>query len=109
MRSSPASGPSELRPYPCRVDAVLLDLYDTIARTRWGQLSERITAELGVDKADLFRAYELTRAARGVGTYESVEGDMTAIVEAAGVDPDPALIARLLDMEREFTETGVEL
>ena len=38
------------------VDAVLLDLYDTIARTRWGQLSERITAELGVEKADLFRA-----------------------------------------------------
>jgi putative hydrolase of the HAD superfamily len=109
MRSSPACGPSELRPYPCRVDAVLLDLYDTIARTHWGQLSERITAELGVNKADLFRAYELTRAARGVGTYESAEGDMTAIVEAAGVDPDPPLIARLLDMERAFTETGVEL
>jgi putative hydrolase of the HAD superfamily len=91
------------------VDAVLLDLYDTIARTHWGKLSERITAELGVNKADLFRAYELTRAARGVGTYESAEGDMTAIVEAAGVDPDPALIMRLLDMERAFTETGVEL
>ena len=91
------------------MDAVLLDLYDTIARTHWGQLSDRITAELGVNKADLFRAYELTRAARGVGTYESAEGDMTAIVEAAGVDPDPALVARLLDMERAFTETGVEL
>ena len=91
------------------MDAVLLDLYDTIARTHWGQLSDRITAELGVNKADLFRAYELTRAARGVGTYESVEGDMTAIVEAVGVDPDPALVARLLDMERAFTETGVEL
>jgi putative hydrolase of the HAD superfamily len=91
------------------VDAVLLDLYDTIARTHWGQLSERITAELGVNKAGLFRAYELTRAARGVGTYKSAEGDMTAIVEAAGVDPDPALIGRLLDMERAFTETGVEL
>jgi putative hydrolase of the HAD superfamily len=91
------------------VDAVLLDLYDTVARTHWGQLSERITAELGINKADLFRAYELTRAARGVGTYESAEGDMTAIVEAAGVDPDPALVARLLDMERAFTEAGVEL
>ncbi len=91
------------------MDAVLLDLYDTIARTHWGQLSDRITAELGVNKADLFRAYELTRAARGVGTYESARGDMTAIVEAAGVDPDPALVARLLDMERAFTETGVEL
>ncbi|HEV2951123.1 MAG TPA: HAD-IA family hydrolase [Actinomycetota bacterium] len=91
------------------MDAVLLDLYDTIARTRWGQLSDRITAELGIEKPDLFRAYEVTRAARGVGTYGSVEGDMTAIVEAAGADPDPELIERLLEMERAFSETGVEL
>jgi putative hydrolase of the HAD superfamily len=91
------------------VDAVLLDLYDTIARTRWGQLSERISAELGVEKADLFRAYESTRAARGVGAYGNAEGDMTAIAEAAGVDPEPGLIRRLLDMERAFSETGVEL
>ena len=86
-----------------------MDLYDTLVRTHWGQLSERITAELAIDKADLFRAYELTRAARGVGTYGSVRGDMTAIVEAVGVDPDAGLIERLLAMEREFSETGVEL
>ena len=91
------------------MDAVLLDLYDTIARTHWGQLSERITAELGVEKADLFRAYDSTRAARGVGAYGNAEGDMTAIAEAAGVDPEPGLIRRLLDMERAFSETGVEL
>ena len=91
------------------MDAVLLDLYDTLVRTHWGQLSETITAELGLDKGDLFRAYDLTRAARGVGTYGSIEGDMTAIVEAAGIDPDPSLIERLLRLEREFSETGVEL
>jgi putative hydrolase of the HAD superfamily len=91
------------------VDAVLLDLYDTIARTHWGQLSERITAELGVERADLFRAYELTRAARGVGAYGSAEGDMTAIVEAAGVQPTPELMSDLLDLERDFAEWGVEL
>lgn len=91
------------------MDAVLLDLYDTIVRSRWGQLSERITAELGIEKPDLFRAYERTRAARGVGTYGSVHGDMTAIIQAVGVEPDPELIARLLEMEREFSETGVEL
>jgi putative hydrolase of the HAD superfamily len=98
-----------VRPILSEMDAVLLDLYDTIARTHWGQLSERITAELGIEKRDLFRAYELTRAARGVGTYGSVEGDMTAIVEAVGVDPDPGLIQRLLGMERQFSVTGVEL
>ena len=91
------------------MDAVLLDLYDTVARTHWGRLSERITTELGINKADLFRAYELTRAARGVGAYGSAEGDMTAIVEAAGVQPTPDLISDLLDLERDFAEWGVEL
>jgi putative hydrolase of the HAD superfamily len=91
------------------VDAVLLDLYDTVARTRWGLLSERIAAELGIVKRDLLRAYDLTRAARAVGTYGSVRGDMTAVVEAAGVEPSPSLITRLLDMERDFSDWGVEL
>jgi HAD superfamily hydrolase (TIGR01509 family) len=91
------------------MDALLLDLYDTIVRSRWGQLSDRIAAKLGIEKPDLFRAYELTRAARGVGVYGSVEGDMTAIVEAAGVHPDPGLVESLLEMERGFSETGVEL
>jgi putative hydrolase of the HAD superfamily len=91
------------------VDAALLDLYDTIVRSHWGGLSERIATELGVEKADLFSAYERTRAARGVGTYGSVRGDMTAIVGAVGVDPDPGLIESLLEMERDFSQTGVEL
>ena len=91
------------------MDAVLLDLYDTVARTHWGRLSERITTELGIEKADLFRAYELTRAARAVGAYGSAEGDMRAIVEAVGVQPTPELISDLLDLERDFAEWGVEL
>jgi putative hydrolase of the HAD superfamily len=91
------------------MDAVLLDLYDTVARTHWGQLSDRIAAELGVPKTTLFRAYEVTRPARSVGTYGSPAGDMRSIAEATGVDPNPPLIERLLGMEREFSETGVEL
>jgi putative hydrolase of the HAD superfamily len=91
------------------MDAALLDLYDTVARTHWGQLSDRIAGELGVPKETLFHAYDVTRSARSVGGFGSAAGDMTAIVEAAGVDPDPALIERLLDLERSFTERGVEL
>jgi putative hydrolase of the HAD superfamily len=91
------------------MDAALLDLYETVARTHWGQLSDRIASELSVPKKTLFHAYDVTRPARAVGTYGSVQGDMTAVVEAAGVDPDPGLIERLLDLERDFTERGVEL
>ncbi|HYY08115.1 MAG TPA: HAD-IA family hydrolase [Actinomycetota bacterium] len=91
------------------MDAALLDLYDTVARTHWGQLSDRISAELDVPKERLFRAYDVTRPARSVGEYGSAAGDMTAIVEAAGVEPEPVLIERLLDLEHGFAERGVQL
>jgi putative hydrolase of the HAD superfamily len=91
------------------VEAALLDLYDTIARTRWRELSDRIASRLDVDLSSLYRAYDLTRAERSVGAFDGPEGDMTAIVEAAGFDPSPQLIETLVAMEREFSETGVEL
>lgn len=91
------------------MDAALLDLYDTVARTRWRELSDRISGELGVDVAALYRAYDLTREERSVGAYDGPEGDMAAIVEAAGFGSTPELIDTLVAMERRFTETGVEL
>ena len=91
------------------MDAVLLDLYDTVARTHWGRFSERVAAEIGIDKKQLYRAYELTRPVRAVGAFRDQEGDMRAVVEATGVDPAPELIGRLVAMELDFTQTGVEL
>lgn len=91
------------------MDAALLDLYDTVARTRWRELSDRISDELGVDVAALYRAYTVTRAERSIGAFNGPEGDMTAIVEAAGFASRPELIDSLVAMERRFTETGVEL
>ena len=91
------------------MDAALLDLYDTVARTRWRELSDRISGELGVDVAALYRAYDLTREERSLGAYDGPEGDMAAIVEAAGFGSTPELIDSLVAMERRFTETGVEL
>jgi putative hydrolase of the HAD superfamily len=95
--------------YPWGVEGALLDLYDTVARTRWRELSDRISGELGVDVAALYRAYNLTRAERSIGAFDGPEGDMAAIVEAAGLATTPELIASLVAMERRFTEIGVEL
>jgi HAD superfamily hydrolase (TIGR01509 family) len=89
--------------------AALLDLYDTVARTRWHELSDRIAGELDVDLAALYRAYNLTRDERSVGAFDGQEGDMAAIVEAAGFESSPQLIGTLVALEREFAETGVEL
>jgi putative hydrolase of the HAD superfamily len=88
------------------MDAVLFDLYDTFVWSRWGELSDHVADRLGVDRSVLHRAYDITRPARGTGAYGSAEGDMTAVVEAAGVEVDPALIRELADHEREFLRGG---
>jgi HAD superfamily hydrolase (TIGR01509 family) len=91
------------------MDAALLDMYDTVARTRWHELSNRIAGELDVDLEALYRAYNLTRDDRSVGAFDGQEGDMAAIVEAAGFESSPTLIGTLVALEREFAETGIEL
>jgi putative hydrolase of the HAD superfamily len=91
------------------MDAALLDMYDTVARTRWHELSNRLAGELDVDLEALYRAYNLTRDDRSVGAFDGQEGDMAAIVEAAGFESSPRLIGTLVAMEREFAETGIEL
>lgn len=88
------------------MDAVLFDLYDTFVWSRWGQLTDHVADRIGVDRATLHRAYNTTRHARGIGAYDSAEGDMTAVLDAAGVEPDPALIRELTDHERAFLLDG---
>lgn len=88
------------------VNAVLFDLYDTFVWSRWGELSDHLADRLGIDRAALHRAYDLTRPARSTGTYGSAEGDMAAVVTAAGVEPDPALVQELTTYERAFLADG---
>jgi len=84
------------------MQAVLFDLYDTFVWSRWGDLSNHVADRLGIDRSTLHAAYDVTRPARGIGTYGSAEGDMAAVITAAGVDPDPALIEELTAYERAF-------
>jgi putative hydrolase of the HAD superfamily len=86
-------------------DVVLLDLYDTIAWSEWFRLRERIAARTGLDEGRLIAAFDATRPARGVGAYPDAAGDMAAVLEAAGLAPDPRLVADLVELERsELTE-----
>ena len=92
-------------------DAVLLDLYDTIVWSEWFRLRDAIAARIGDDmEADrLQKAFEQTRPARGVGAFGSVEGDMAAVLEAAGVPPDATLVDELVELERVHLANGVHL
>jgi putative hydrolase of the HAD superfamily len=66
------------------VDAVLFDLYDTLVWTRWPLLRHRLADAVGVTPRDLMRGFVETRDARGVGTFGSAEGDLSAVFRAAG-------------------------
>ncbi|MGZ8588624.1 MAG: HAD family hydrolase [Actinomycetota bacterium] len=91
------------------VRAVLLDLYDTLVWSRWPAMRGELEERLGISTADLLRAYTTTRAARSVGAFGSAEGDVTAVLEAAGARPDPSLAAELTRRTQEFLLTGVTL
>jgi putative hydrolase of the HAD superfamily len=88
------------------MDAVLFDLYDTFAWSRWGELSDHVADRLGLERTALHAAYDRTRRDRGIGAFGSAEGDMAAVVRAAGIEPDPALIRELTEYERSFLAGG---
>jgi putative hydrolase of the HAD superfamily len=91
------------------VRAVLIDLYDTLVWSRWPTLRDLIEQRTGLDEGELVRAFVRTRPARSVGSFTSVEGDMTAVLNEAGIADDPTLVAELVELERAFLVDGVHL
>jgi len=96
---------------PDPYDAVLLDLYDTTVWSEWFRLRDAIALRIGNDmEADhLQQAFEKTRPARGIGDFDSVQGEMAAVLQAAGVPHDPTLVDELVEIERDHLERGVHL
>ena len=91
-------------------DAVLLDLYDTLAWTEWPTMRAELEDRFGLGEADLLRAFTTTREARSIGAYGSAEGDLAAVLEAAGVPADPELVHELNENRmKAFAENAVHL
>lgn len=91
------------------IRAVLLDLYDTLVWSEWPSMRGELERRFGLTEAELLRAYTLTRPARSVGTYGSAEGDIAAVLEAAGVSSDPETVRELTRRTNEFLRTGVTM
>ena len=92
------------------VRAVLIDLYDTLAWTDWPTLRAELEDRFGLAEAELLRAFTTTREARSTGAFGSAEGDLAAVLEAAGVPSDPELIHELNEARvRTFADNGVHL
>ena len=92
------------------VAAALIDLYDTLVESDWHVWHGELADRLGVDRAVLREAFDVTRPARSVGAYPDVEADMRAVVEATGIDDPPdELIRDAAAREFEFMSTHVRL
>jgi len=92
------------------VRAVLLDLYDTLAWTEWPTMRAELEDRFGIGEGDLLRAFSATRKARSIGTYGSAEDDLAAVLGAAGVRADAALVRELNRARvKAFAENGVHL
>jgi HAD superfamily hydrolase (TIGR01509 family) len=92
------------------VRAVLIDLYDTLAWTDWPTMRAELEERFGISEVELLRAFTTTREARSIGAYQSAEGDLAAVLEAAGVQPDADLVHELnAARARALAENGVHL
>jgi putative hydrolase of the HAD superfamily len=91
------------------VPAALIDLFDTLVWSEWPVLRGRLADAIGVEPSTLSQAYRTTYAVRQTGGFGSAEGDITALVEACDVVPEPELVRRLTDMVSEHLDGHVHL
>jgi HAD superfamily hydrolase (TIGR01509 family) len=95
---------------PGAVDAVLFDLYDTLVWSEWPLLRERLADAIGRSTRDVMRGFIETRDARGLGRYGSAEGDIEAVLRAAGGSPTEDQVRSLTELEtRALAEGGIHL
>ena len=92
------------------VRAVLVDLYDTLVWTNWPTMRAELEERFGIGEEELLRAFTTTREARSIGAYGSAEGDLAAVLDAAGVEADADLVHELNEARaRALAEDGVHL
>jgi putative hydrolase of the HAD superfamily len=90
------------------IDAVLLDLYDTVAWSQWPRQLAMMSARLGIKPDSLLEAFDRTRPARNVGTYPDAEGDMNAVLLALGIH-DRLLARELVEAEARFLSASLHV
>ena len=91
------------------MEVALIDLFDTLVWSEWRMLRGRLAEAMGVERQTLRRAYETTYTARQTGANGSAEGDIAALVEACGLEPELALVRELTELVSDHLDGHVHL
>ncbi len=90
--------------------AVLLDLYDTIASARWADLEAQLANRMGLAVVAVRHGYRANAAALLTGGFASASEEMAAVAASAlGSPPNAALVEELVGIESSFFATQVRL
>ena len=92
-----------------RMKALLVDLYDTIVRADWSEMTALVSERLGVDAAALRRAFDVTRPDRGAGRFGGVAGNLAALAGACGVTAEAARLSELAGEAVAFLRRNAHL
>jgi len=92
------------------IDAVLLDLYDTLVWPDWAALRagrDALAARAGAAAAAMHEQWQRTHAERMQGLFGGLEGDLSAILGACGITATAALLRELATLEEANWRRGV--
>jgi putative hydrolase of the HAD superfamily len=84
-----------------RLDACLLDAYDTIVYTDFRAYRNELPKLAGIPADAMFREFRRLAPALSVGEI-SITGAYAQILQACGVEPRPGLVRALADKSREL-------
>src|SRR5919198_567658 len=94
------------------IQAVLLDLYDTLVWADWTALRtgrDRLADRAGVDVAAMRDQWVQTHERRMRGLNRGLEGDLAVMLEACGLTTSPDLLRDLAQLEYANWAGGVRL
>lgn len=91
------------------MEAALIDLFDTLVWSEWRALRSAMARALGVPEDVLVRAYEATYTPRQTGAFGSAEGDIAALIEACGLDPEPWFVGQITELVASHLDGRVHL
>lgn len=81
------------------LEAVLFDLYDTLAWSDWPSHAGFLAGHLGVPEDRIAAAYDALRDERDAGVLADEGAVLAAVIEHCGLDPEPAQVRELVELE----------